>query len=484
MAVIFQTTDDTDGIAVTNGDELVIMPGVNVTDPSGTGVLLSSGALVTRVYNYGHIISSSAAVDANSSSIIENHGTITSINSDAIDLAGEDTTHVIRNFGTITTNDYMFDTIFLGGESDITLFNSGDMIQNQDNASDFIYNDSSLGDVTIVNSGTIFGNTINMGRQAGYLYNTGEITSTYIAGGNSALGLTVVNHGTITDRDAGSIIQGSSENDLVVNSGIITGVITLWNGDDFYSTIGDGVTAGTIYGENGNDTLVGGEFADELDGGADDDQLVGRGGDDVLDGGSGDDFILGGEGNDDINGGSNNDTLNANAGDDTVYGEGGNDVLVGQDGSDLLDGGDNDDILDGGNGDDTLEGGDGNDILRGRAGEDDLAGGLGRDYLTGGEGADNFVFRALAGTEAGANRDQIMDFEQGVDLIVVAGMSPGVFEFRGTAAFAPSGNPELRLNETATGSTIVQFDADGDGTIDAEIRVGGVTGLTADDFVL
>jgi serralysin len=63
-------------------------------------------------------------------------------------------------------------------------------------------------------------------------------------------------------------------------------------------------------------------------------------------------------------------------------------------------------------------------------------------------------------------------------------MSPGVFEFRGTAGFAPSGNPELRLAETASGSTLVQFDADGNGTVDAEIRVAGVTGLTADDFVL
>jgi serralysin len=140
--------------------------------------------------------------------------------------------------------------------------------------------------------------------------------------------------------------------------------------------------------------------------------------------------------------------------------------------------------MDGGNGDDVLEGGDGNDILRGRNGEDELAGGLGRDFLTGGQGVDNFVFRALAETEVGANRDQILDFEQGVDLIVVAGLSPGVFEFRGTAAFAPSGNPELRVFETATGSTIVQIDGDGNGVADAEIRVGGVTGLTADDFVL
>ncbi|OWV47455.1 calcium-binding protein [Mameliella alba] len=201
-------------------------------------------------------------------------------------------------------------------------------------------------------------------------------------------------------------------------------------------------------------------------------------------GGVNDDTIFGGSGDDSIDGGTQNDTVNGGSGNDTILGGTGDDLLVGQDGADRLEGGDNDDTMDGGNGDDVLEGGDGNDILRGRAGEDELAGGLGRDYLTGGQGADFFVFRALAETVVGANRDQILDFEQGVDLISVAGLSPGVFEFRGTAAFAPSGNPELRLLETATGSTIVQLDNNGDGTPDAEIRVANVTGLTADDFVL
>ncbi|WP_280739651.1 M10 family metallopeptidase C-terminal domain-containing protein [Mameliella alba] len=183
-------------------------------------------------------------------------------------------------------------------------------------------------------------------------------------------------------------------------------------------------------------------------------------------GGINDDTIFGGSGDDCIDGWPQNDTVNGGSGNDTILGGTGDDLLVGQDG------------------DDVLEGGDGNDILRGRAGEDELAGGLGRDFLTGDQGADFFVFRSLAETVVGANRDQILDFEQGVDLISVAGLSPGVFEFRGTAAFAPSGNPELRLLETATGSTIVQLDNDGDGLADAEIRVANVTGLTADDFVL
>ena len=189
-------------------------------------------------------------------------------------------------------------------------------------------------------------------------------------------------------------------------------------------------------------------------------------------------------GNDSMDGGTDNDTLTGNDGNDTMAGGSGADLMVGQDGADDMDGGTGEDTMDGGNGNDILEGGADNDILRGRAGEDELAGGLGRDFLTGGQDADTFVFRSTAETVVGADRDQILDFEQGIDLITVAGLSPGVFEFKGTAAFAPSGNPELRLLETATGSTIVQLDNDGDGIADAEIRVANVTGLTAEDFVL
>lgn len=308
----------------------------------------------------------------------------------------------------------------------------------------------------ILNTGDIFGN-ISLGRYADTIGNSADIL--------------------------GDLILESGD-DIVSNSGLIDGDVLLGDGADSYFGQGQSVVTGQVLGAAGNDTLVGGDLADDIDGGSDNDLLVGRDGSDLLVGDSGDDMLLGGDGNDSLDGGIGNDTLNGNAGSDNIVGDAGNDILVGQDGNDFLDGGADNDTMDGGNGDDTLEGGTGNDILRGRAGEDELAGGEGLDYLTGGQDADSFVFRSIADAGIGATRDQILDFEQGVDVIVVAGLSPGVFEFKGTAAFAPSGNPELRLNETATGSTIVQIDNNGDGVIDAEIRVGGVTGLTADDFVL
>ncbi|ASP23606.1 leukotoxin (plasmid) [Antarctobacter heliothermus] len=383
------------------------------------------------------------------------------------------------------------DTVSMQLTSNAYLMNAGTILSGED-AVDIRTADEAT-TTHISNSGLIQGQSDGVAADAGtsnfYLINTGTIIGKAGFGvfanwqSNSTGTSTLDNSGTIIGN-AGSYTAFSGTGvDIINNAGLMVGDIYLDNNDDVYRGT-SGEVQGTVHGDEDDDLLIGGEAVDLFDGGADNDTLIGHGGDDSLEGGSGDDFILGGADNDEINGGADNDTMNANAGDDTVYGEGGNDVLVGQDGSDLLDGGDNDDTMDGGNGDDTLEGGSGNDILRGRAGEDDLAGGLGLDYLTGGEGADNFVFRSIGDAGIGATRDQILDFEQGVDTIIIAGLSPGVFEFRGTAAFAPSANPEIRLNETATGSTIVQIDNNGDGTIDAEIRVGGVTGLTADDFVL
>nr|WP_280739617.1 hypothetical protein [Mameliella alba] len=131
--------------------------------------------------------------------------------------------------------------------------------------------------------------------------------------------------------------------------------------------------------------------------------------------------ILQGTGNDCLIGGGDNDTLNGKAGDDTPFG-----------------------------GEDVLEDDEGNNILRGRAGSDELAGGPGRDFLTDGQNAEILVFRAWAEAVVGADHDQILDFEQGLDSIVVAGLLPGVCGFRGSAAFSPSGNLELRRNEAAT----------------------------------
>ncbi|ASP23209.1 alginate lyase 7 (plasmid) [Antarctobacter heliothermus] len=266
--------------------------------------------------------------------------------------------------------------------------------------------------------------------------------------------------------------------------------------------------ANRLEGSAGDDTLFGGAGNDTLSGGEGNDQFRGDAGDDVFIGGEGIDTVIfqgatdtivnlttmalqnTGHGMDrfvgiqNVTSGLGNDKLYGNGAANALTGRGGNDVLVGQGGNDTLIGNEGDDTIDGGTGADQIVGGSGNDVLRGEGGNDQLSGGTGMDFLTGGSDADTFVFASVGDAGIGATRDQILDFEKGVDQIDLTDMVPGTFEFRGTKAFSPSGNAELRLFETSNGSTIVQLDVNGDGTADAEIRVADVTGLTVNDFGL
>ena len=195
-----------------------------------------------------------------------------------------------------------------------------------------------------------------------------------------------------------------------------------------------------LYGNTGNDTLVGGARQDELYGGAGQDLIIGGAGNDYIEGDA--EFFLHDPAlnaqdatpatgaSDTLYAGNGDDTASGGQGNDVIYGEGGNDTLYGDDsglkimdngaaitlpealhGNDFIDGGDGNDTLwgDGGNdtlyggagddliygdslaqlvpGNDYLDGGDGNDTLYGNAGDDTVLGGAGDDKLYGGEGA-------------------------------------------------------------------------------------------------
>jgi hypothetical protein len=420
-----------DALRLFAGDQVVnsgILRGEN-----GIVIKASDGTLDTRIVNAtggvidGELVGISMVVDTDDAPLIVNHGTV----------RGE----VV--FSIVIQSDP-------GVEA--TIINTGQLIGDVQQVGD--------GDLTVRNSGVIFGDVYldfqpTLGGGSDSFRNLGDgVVTGRVLGGDA--------QDTLIGGTGNDHFEGNADGDLLVGNG----------GND------------TLLGGDGSDTLKGGDGEDSLDGGADRDTINGGAGADEILGGSSEDLLLGGDGDDSLDGGTEDDILNGGSGADTVEGGVGNDIVVGQDGADRLDGGFGNDTMDGGSGDDALEGGDGNDVLRGRAGEDELAGGLGRDYLTGGEGADIFVFRTTAQAGIGAQRDQVLDFQQGIDQINVVNMSGSVFEFIGTAAFAPSGNPELRLIETATGSTIVQFDTDGDGAADAEIRVANVTGLTELDFAL
>jgi Ca2+-binding RTX toxin-like protein len=182
-----------------------------------------------------------------------------------------------------------------------------------------------------------------------------------------------------------------------------------------------------LFGESGNDTLIGSQLADRLDGGGGIDELRGGGGADKLYPGGGGGQVVGGSGRDTVtvsggglwtvyddrisrldpvseettlqsveavtvNGESGNDTVGAAAfsgrlvldgggGSDDLRGGSGRDLLLGKSGQDKLHGGPGNDLLDGGGGADELHGGDGADQLRGGSGDDSCAGGPDADAL-------------------------------------------------------------------------------------------------------
>lgn len=227
-------------------------------------------------------------------------------------------------------------------------------------------------------------------------------------------------------------------------------------------------------GGPGPDILYGTNGADTMSGNGGNDEVHGLDGDDTINGGSGNDLLVGGDGADVMAGNNGLDELRGGDGNDTMHGGGANDLLMGGNGLDTLNGG---------TFNDRLFGEDGNDRIRGGAGEDRIIGGAGSDFTYGGSGADHFIFQSASDSAAGSGVDRIFDFVIGEDAIDLSGVIGAEFDFVGTSVFSGNG-PEVRLNELAGGSTVVQADIDGDSVADMQIFVSGVTGLSDSDFVL
>jgi Ca2+-binding RTX toxin-like protein len=130
-----------------------------------------------------------------------------------------------------------------------------------------------------------------------------------------------------------------------------------------------------ISGEGGNDVIEPGQRGGRVYGDSGDDTLIGSEGDDTIFGGAGDDLIGGGRGR------------------DKLYGDEGDDTIVG---------GAKADLLEGGAGDDSLFGNDGNDLLRDTSGSNSLFGGSGDDRLYNGPAALGLV-------NGGPGRDRFRD---------------------------------------------------------------------------
>lgn len=103
-----------------------------------------------------------------------------------------------------------------------------------------------------------------------------------------------------------------------------------------------------LFGEEGNDSILGGDGFDYIDGGSFDDVLQGFGGNDGLVDVFGNNRLYGGDGNDNLVTDSGNDVLSGGSGDDYLTGDDGDDYLNGYGytvGVDNLNGGGGNDIF-------------------------------------------------------------------------------------------------------------------------------------------
>lgn len=216
-------------------------------------------------------------------------------------------------------------------------------------------------------------------------YPVGSVAEVVIDGDDGADNITV-------NFSDGKTIMGGADNDTITVNGRGLGA--------------------DIFGEEGDDTIVGGAGPDFILGGAGNDDISGRGGADILDGGApragfpdmniinggnGADLILGGEdvdivfgndGADRISLFGGDDIVDAGSGSDEIFSGAGNDLVIGGPAADLISGGAGDDELDGGAGQDTIFGGAGEDVITGGAANDVIQGGTGNDTINGNAGLD------------------------------------------------------------------------------------------------
>lgn len=377
---------------------------------------------------------------------------------------------------------------------------------------------------TIGNSGVISG-AVTAGDRLDF---TNEASGRFsgflqILQGAESTGSVVTNRGTMVFTETAgnvthlgnTVIHLAGSNDLMVNSGKITGDIHMGAGNDIYDGR-QGAVLGTVFGGLGDDlyyltqatvlsdsggadtvnarmsaTLAGGIETLVLSGFGNfsgtgnnlGNLITGNGGANLLDGLGGNDTMLGGNGADTVLGNTGNDSLQGQAGNDRIQGGYGNDTAEGGDGNDSLMGDTGADLLQGGLGADTLLGGVGGDSLSGGDDADVLIGGAyGTDWLTGGAGADRFAFVTLQDSFASLAADVVTDFVQGEDLIDLSALIGGEFLFQGGGAFSTAQASVRTVIQT--GKTLVLIDSDHSGVADMQLFLTGEVVLSAADFLL
>jgi Ca2+-binding RTX toxin-like protein len=230
-----------------------------------------------------------------------------------------------------------------------------------------------------------------------------------------------------------------------------------------------------LFGEGGNDTLIGGSGDDLLVGGDGADTLLGKGGADTLYGGDGDDILIGGDGNDFVDGGPGNDRIIWNPGDDT-------DVIEGGEGVDTVE-------VNGGNGAESFViAANGTRVRLDRTIPGPFfldIGSCEKIVLNANGGADTVTINDLTGTEVsevhvdlggvgdGAADNIIVNGTEGPDVVMVSGTN-GLVKVTGlipqvTITGSEAANDRLTINALG-----------GDDVVSAADLAAGIIGFTAD----
>ena len=358
------------------------------------------------------------------------------------------------------------------------------------------------------------GNDIVLGGDANDLIG-GENGNDFVSGGAGNDGVYGgAGNDTLSGGAGNDLLNGGDGYDTADYSDATTDIVANinWGGAQFVSAemgFDRYISIEALVGGAGNDLLVGNMAGNIIDGGDGDDEIYGLGDGDILRGGAGNDQIEGSGGNDRMSGGAGDaDVLSYynSAGGVTVdlryqgvfQAVGGfsgtdwfdqfEDLYGSNRGGDLLIGSVDDNRILGFGGDDRIFGFDGNDELFGQQGNDLLAGGVGADALTGGAGADVFDFNHISESTSAA-RDTVRDFSAAAgDIIDLSGIDANsavagnqAFTFVGSAAFGSAG--DLRFVTNGTDGFVIG-DVDGNGSIDLNILLLGVTSMGLGDFVL
>ncbi|MGH6735809.1 MAG: calcium-binding protein [Methyloceanibacter sp.] len=316
------TADDFDSVNPSveyAADDVALTIAAGVFRGSGFSCVDSNFANSTLINN-GTIFSSGfagVAFDSTNAVITNNaSGTISALIGINLESVGATVTNHGRIFGHEDTG-----VIFSTSSDQVVLTNTGEIFGHVQGILDF----SPITGGTIVNSGLIHSDQWGVAIDT----DTGLITVITNAAGGIIEGdtaaiftesrgrLSLDNRGTI-DGDINCNAGVGNVNDTVINRGKILGQVFLGDGDDIFN--GATGTSGRVFGEDGNDTLIGGK------------------GNDTLDGGAGMDMIRGGRGKDSLFGGTEADIFDFNSIKDSAKGSKRdviNDLLRGTDTIDL-----------------------------------------------------------------------------------------------------------------------------------------------------